>query len=347
MMFRNLLLLSCLSVLFCNRASAQTLYVDPVKGNDRAAGKMNDPVASLQKAVVLASKFSGKEAVTIKLHPGLYVLTDQVELNPFRNRADTSGKKDTLHYSIEAMTLPDHPGWSPAKMPVIQSVSRNNKNWKSFDHCTGFQVQRNNVHFRGLKFVGNANPAVVYYYAIERHFPELKGLEVSQCLFVGNRNGAPIQGAMFVQGPDIKVDHSIFYECKNAVLAFMEVKGFSLTHSIVYGSYEGAIWFGQYPDMHFSNNIVANNRCFWIRMKDDASTYTFSNSVISGNDMFMGINNDGLIERNHHEVATLHAVDTSGTIRLNLVSSDTIPENYLHVLPGALGENIGAGIFTR
>jgi hypothetical protein len=344
-MFTRLILLSVFLWFSALSSFSQTIYVDPLKGNDGATGLWNQPVASIARAVHLAANFTGAEPVAIKLFPGLFLLTDQIELNPYKTVTDTAGKNDTSRFTIEAVVLPDDTNWLPSRMPVIQSVSPNNKNWKSFDHCTGFQVQRNNIHFRGLKFVGNSNPGVVYYYAIERHFPELKGLNISQCLFTGSRNSAPIQGALFAQGPGIKIDHTIFYECKNAVLSFMNVSGFSLTNSIIYGSYEGAIWFGKFSDIKFRNNIVANNRCFWVSMKDYEPHYVFENSVIVNNDIFMGVNNDGLIEPDSKIKPSLRQIQQSGQVQLQMVSTDTIPKHYLHPVKGSPGSELGAGLF--
>lgn len=336
---KKIRVLLLLPVFFFTWAHAQTLFVDPVKGQSNAAGDSDHPVTTISEAVRLTRNFSGNDPITIKLYPGLYLLKDQVELDSFAN-----GNNIQL-LSIEAVTLPDDTAWSPAKMPVIQSVSPNNKNWKAFDHCAGFQVQRDHVAFRGLKFVGNSNPSVVYYYAIERHFPELEGLEISQCLFVGNRNAAPIQGALFVQGPRIRIDHCIFYECKNAVLAFINVTGFSLTHSIVYGSYEGAIWFGKFSDVNFHSNIIAHNKCFWVSMKDYTSRYRFDNSVITANDMFMGLNHDGVIEKDHQTKPELRQVQLSGRVELQMVTTDTIPKNYLHPVKNSAGTQLRAGLF--
>lgn len=317
-------------------AAAQTLFVDPLNGKDHASGSKQDPLASIEKAVSIANSFKGDQPITIKLSPGLYLLKDQLLLKT---------SKAGSWYSIEAAIMPDDPSWQPSKMPVIQSVSTNNKNWGNFNHCTGLQVERNNTSFKGLKFVGNSNPAIVYYYAIERHFPELSGMEISQCMFVGNRNAAPIQGAIFAQGSDIKVDHCIFYECKNALLLFLSVTGFKLTNSIIYGSYEGAIWFGKYSDFLFSNNIIANNNCFWVSMKDFAPKYTFLNSLITDNRIFLGLNDNGVIEKDNENIPITKNVQRSGKVILNVVSTDTIPRDYLHLSPSSGGKHIQAGIF--
>jgi hypothetical protein len=198
---------------------------------------------------------------------------------------------------------------------------------------------------RTSKFVGNANPAVVYYYAIERHSPDLKGLRISQCIFTGSRNAAPIQGAVFAQGPDITVDHCIFYECKNALLLFVSITGFSLTNSIIYGSYEGAIWFGKYSDFVFRDNIIANNNCFWVNMPGYAPHYTFDSSLVAGNTIFMGLNSHGKVGPDENNLPTTNIVQGSGKVTLNLVDTDTIPRLYLHPSPASAGQNIPAGLF--
>ncbi|MDQ0107541.1 hypothetical protein J2T02_002660 [Chitinophaga terrae (ex Kim and Jung 2007)] len=337
-MYKLIISLFVLLASYTNLAS-QTLFVDPVKGNDSGSGSITDPLLSIVKAVERAGKFTGEQPVTIKLLPGLHILTGQVVLKPFKT------KQDNQRFSIEAAIMPDDPNWLPSKMPVIQSISPNNKNWGAFDHCTGFQVERNNTSFRGLKFVGNTNPSVVYYYTIERHFPELKDMEVSQCLFVGNRNSAPIQGALFAQGGGIKVDHCIFYECKNALLLFLSVKGFSLTNSIIYGAYEGAIWFGKYSDFTFNNNVIAGNRCFWVGMKGFTPHYIFSNSLISDNTIFMGLNDNGVIENDTVTVPVTNNVQRSGKVLLQVVETDTVPKTYLHLAAGSAGGDIPAGLF--
>ncbi len=79
------------------------------------------------------------------------------------------------------------------KCRSLQSVSGNNSD-AQFKHSVGFLVAANNVKFLGIKFTGNANPGVNYYYPITKEDSLLKGLEVSQCYFAGDRYSAPIQG---------------------------------------------------------------------------------------------------------------------------------------------------------
>jgi hypothetical protein len=62
--------------------SAQTLYVDAVKGRDDAPGTANTPLASLEKAVSQADKFKSDEPVTVKIAPGLYTIMSPLVIRP-------------------------------------------------------------------------------------------------------------------------------------------------------------------------------------------------------------------------------------------------------------------------
>lgn len=321
--------------------NAQVVFVDAVKGNDEANGTITDPLASLEKAVALASDFTGKGQVTIKIYPGLCVLEDQLEIKT-RKHVD-----DTLKYSLEAAIMPDDPDWQPGKMPVIQSISPDNSQTQ-FPHAVGFLVSRNNVSFKGLKFLGNTNPNVLYYYPITRENDSYKGLEVSQCYFIGEKNSAPIQGGIWAHGAGTKIDHCIFYGCKNALLLFQSIKGFSVTNSIIYGAYEAAVWFGPYDsDFTFQNNIVSHCNYFWLRPEDTFPEYTFSNSMITDNKHYMGMyTRTGLVEakKNNH---TETGIRKSGKIILTEVETNGLPKDYLNLSPQLDGQDINAGIFKN
>jgi hypothetical protein len=173
----------------CMQLNAQTLYVDAVKGKDVAKGTITDPLLSIEKAITIANSFNNDQPVTIKLAPGLYVIDNELTVKT------NKPANNTLKFTIEAIHMPDDPDWEPAKMPVIQSVSPNNSTVQ-FIHSVGFLVAKNNVSFKGLKFVGNASPGVAYYYPITRENENLNGLEVSQCYFIGEKNSTRLQSGM-------------------------------------------------------------------------------------------------------------------------------------------------------
>lgn len=73
-------------ILICiGSGTAQTLYVDGNKKSNGAHSTSTAPINSLQKAVALASTFSGNEPVTIKLAPGFYELNEHLNLQTKNN----------------------------------------------------------------------------------------------------------------------------------------------------------------------------------------------------------------------------------------------------------------------
>src|ERR1700679_1790809 len=115
---------------------AQSLYVNSSTGSDDAAGTREHPLKSLDQAAKAAKKFSGTMPITIRIEPGLYVLTDKLEIE------SPQGQADTALYSFEAAVMPDDTAWRPRSTPVIQSVSADNIS-TFFTHCAGFDVRRN------------------------------------------------------------------------------------------------------------------------------------------------------------------------------------------------------------
>ncbi len=325
---------------------AQTLYVDGLKGSDAAAGTPSTPLASLQKAVALAKDFSGNEPITIKLAPGLYMLTGPLKLET------RSGGNDAANYTLEAMVMPDDTAWNPYKMPVITSVAENNDN-RHFPHCAGIFVARANVAVCGLKFTGNSNPNVMYYYPIVRDSLTLNNLELSQCYFIGEKNSSPVQGAIYVEGPGIHVDHCIFYGCKNAVLAFEKMKDFSVKHSIIYGAYECAFWYSWHDEQDqpftFSDNIISHCNYFWYEVSvlpQGPVPCHFDHCLVCQNDGYS--ETDG---KNAPVIITLpfreNDVRKTGSVSLVEVKTDLIPHDYLNLAPGSDGMDLGAGIFKK
>ncbi len=335
--FSILMILLCISA---GSLNAQTIFVDAVKGRDEAKGTIADPFSNLERGVALATSFSGNEPVTIRIYPGLYTLQQQVEIKTGK----VSG--DTVKYTIEAVVMPDDTAWQAGSMPVIQSVSPDNST-NQFVHAVGFLIAKNNVTFRGLKFLGNANPLVRYYYPITRENENLKGLEISQCYFIGEKNSAPIQGAVWAHGAATKIDHCIFYGCKNALLFFKSIRDFSITHSIISGAYEAAAWdWGTGNDFEFRNNIVTNCNYFWLRAPNTFPTYTFRNSIIAGVNQYMGYWDNGLVpaeKSNHIETG----IKKTGKILLSEVKTQGLPNDYLNLLPQSDGNELKAGIFKK
>ncbi|WP_339793136.1 right-handed parallel beta-helix repeat-containing protein [uncultured Imperialibacter sp.] len=322
-------------------ALAQTIYVNPGTGNDMADGSESAPYATLEKAVHIANELTGSGAITIKLHPGLYSLTDKVALHPLRILSDT------VRLTLEAVTMPDDPDWTPAKMPVIQSISRNNSSTQ-FVHSAGLLVATSHVTIRGLKFLGSAHPDVPYYYPISKEDERLGDMEVSQCYFVSEVHSSQIQGAIWAQGHQTQIDHCIFYNCRNAILLFKSVEDFSVTNCIIYGANESAIWMGPVERFTFKNNVVAGSNYVWVRPKDSNPAYKFTDCVMVDNEYYLGYyGSNGLVETTNNRNFVETNVVKKGKAELVIRKEPAYPTNYLHLTPESTGYSLNAGIFKK
>ena len=337
---KKLMLLAILTLTMLSNTHAQTIFVDAVKGTNKGSGTITDPTSNLENAVTIASRYAGNEPITIKVAPGLYIIHHLMIIK-------SASSNDTLKFTIEASIMPDDTAWTPYKMPVIESVSDDNLT-TYFPHTGGFLVAKNNVSIKGLKFVGNPNPSIKYYYPITREKEMSSGLEISQCYFVGERNSLPIQGAVYTNGGGIHVHHCIFYECKNALLLFQGIKDFSVTNSIIYGSYESAVWFGPFnSDFVFKDNIVSHCNFFWVRPDSTQPAYHFDNSLITDNTHFMGYySRNGLVDANINAHVETN-IQKTGKVLLREVETEGIPGDYLNLTPESDGRDLHAGIFTK
>jgi hypothetical protein len=350
-----------------NCARAETLFVDGHAGNDGGPGTAAMPFLTLDKAVSTAAKLSGGESITIKLRPGLYSFSDILVLRTL------TAPDDAPRYTIEAEILPDQSDWAPEKMPVLQSMSGNNTPMDinaAFPHSVGIRVARSNVTFRGLKFIGNPNPAVPYYYPISRDNENLRGLEITQCYFVGDKYSAPLQSGLLASGPGIKIDHDVFYNCKNAFVLCWAIEDLSVTHSVMYGQYEAVGWIGKVePPFEFSNNIVSHESLFLVRLMvlpnytrgklpDSATSfknyvespiqpsYILKNSVIERDGYKIGYvdSNGNFIQDTKNHIIE-NGIRSTGNVILREATPDGNPRDYLNPTPESAGYDLDAGIF--
>ncbi|HEY2582146.1 MAG TPA: right-handed parallel beta-helix repeat-containing protein [Mucilaginibacter sp.] len=320
---------------------AQTIYVDAVNGKDGAKGTISDPLPGLEQAISMTNGFSGNELVTIKLTPGLYVVSHEMIIKTAK------APTDDVKFTIEATIMPDDPEWQPAKMPVIQSIAPNNSKLH-FTHSIGFFIAKENVSIKGLKFVGNASPDVAYYYPINRESGDLNGLEVSQCYFIGEKNSTRLQSGLWANGAGIHVDHCIFYNCRNAMVLIQSIKDFSLTNSIIYGAYESGIWFGNSKEPFvFNENIVTHCNFFWVRPNNTQPAYTFKNSLITENNNYMGYIAGELIPAEKNDITEI-GIRKKGIVKLVEIKTEPMqPHDYLNLSTESDGRDIPAGIFKR
>ena len=328
-----------------NHASAQTLYVDAQKGKTNAKGTIKDPFLTLDEAVAKTNTFTGNQPVTLKLGPGLYILTHKLSVK-------TNSANKNIAYTIEAVTMPNDKSWQPSAMPVIVSLSGNNATYE-FPHCEGLLIGKNNVTIRGLKFMGNPNTQVHYYYPIRREDKTLTGLNVSQCFFIGEANSAPIQSAFWTAGPGIHVDHCIFHNSKIAFVLGRNYNDFSLTFSIINGAYNTAIWYGfdgTIPKFTFKNNIITN--CYYVMVfpvEKGQPDFTFSDSYLVSNKNYLGNYpkpQDRFFAEPNKHIKEVNLKKT-GKIAFVAVADDGITRDDLNLTATSEGKSTGAGIFIK
>ncbi len=326
-------------------AVAQEYHINGNTGIDTNDGSIEKPFKSLDHAIDYVNKLTGTGDITLVVHSGIYTLTDKLVINPVRIM------NDTTYFTLRASILPDEEGWSPQKMPVIQSVSGNNSNTQ-FAHATGILVSSKNVNIQGIKFLGNNNPDVEYYYPISKEDPSLANLSVSQCMFIGDKESAKIQGGIWAHGPNNRVDHSIFFECRNAVLFFQNVEGFEITNSIIADSYESAFWFtGEDVSFEFTNNLLLNNECLVVAGGTNSPNYSsrIKDSALFNNKGILGVwsrekskvllvHNDGLKMENSQYL-------TSAELHLNL--NVNFEKMHLHPRKLKVSQSVQPGLFEK
>lgn len=329
---------------------AQTYYVDPLNGDDSFNGQAEDtPFRTLEKAFVYANSYSGEGTIHVKLFPGLYVATDKILLTP-------SKKLDQVNrFVIEAVVMPDDTLWEPSKMPIFQSISKNNHS-KQFEHCVGLSITTSHVSIKGIKFIGNPNPDVHYYYPVSREDDSLTDLEVSQCFFIGDNQSSPIQGAIYTFGMGLNVDHCIIYGCRNGVLHFSENSppfdmdtyiASSVKNCIINNANEGAFWTAfPLPNYEFRENVVSNCKYFWVKIAEDTGKYEIHNSVITNVVNFIVVQSRSFKGKRTVEETNVEEFNVikSGSVLLINKEGPEFPKLHLHLLPQSAGFNLSAGV---
>jgi len=350
-LFKKTLFISIFIMSFNMAIYGQSVYVDSNTGNDKNPGTKEAPVLSIKKAAeIIRSK--GNNIYTMKINPGIYVLDSHISLATEKEMTDK-------RIVIEASILPDDPSWAPEKMPVITSKALKGEIPISNHWIVSFLIEESHVTIRGIKFHG-------YFYPYARYFPiaridETKtDLLIEQCLFVGDTNSSQIQ-AIFVHGNAVKIDHCVFYKVRNTIVfGYGPGKGIktgcSFTNSIVFGSNQ-AIWTGgPDKDFKFENNIVSDCRYAWVRSNTNTTKYSIDNCIIINNKYYQGIPDSVRLNPGEFEINE-NNVMKKGEISLRIIDNDDrplllgidepLPIDYLHIIPGTPGYDMGAGLFKK
>lgn len=322
---------------------AQAVYVDSNIGNDNNPGSEKAPVFSIHKAAEIIS-MKDNSIYVVKINPGIYILDKHVSIATQKSRADK-------RIVIEASVLPDDSSWTPEKMPVIACVSKKGEIPEDYNFVVGLLINESHVTIRGIKFTG-------YFYPNTRYFPvarfnKLKtDLTVEKCMFVGDANASHIQVGVIAHGNEIKVDHCIFFNAKNGVVYWEDSgngskTGNTFTNNTVYGAFQSAIW-TSWPDNDFvfKNNIITNCKHAWVKNPSNLTKYTIEDCIIVNNQYYQGAPHENGVMPEKFEVNEKNVIK-EGNISLKMIEEvdKPLPLDYLHVIPGSLGYDLGAGLF--
>jgi hypothetical protein len=339
----------CAAVLLsfcCGFLHAETIYVDSDSGNDSNNGTQDAPIRTIARAEQIVNDSNEPGPTTIKIAPGVYVIDETVT---FENQRPYT---QNARLTIEATILPDDQNWKPVLMPVMAAqVPPKVSDSMSGTETFSIKVKLNHVTIRGLKFLGN-EASNNFHNCIERIGSNLDDLLVTQCFFQGDKDGADIYAATLATGNRFVVEHCVFKDCGACVVFWDGPEGIAgrncaMRYCIVDGAYMSGPWTCQTTeDFEFYHNIVANSEYFWIRKRGDHQKYKVNKCVIVGNRYFSGYGTAAGPTGQTGEEITF---EENGVIKKGVVHFEANKKSrlYMHPVPGTLGSDLGAGVFTK
>jgi hypothetical protein len=327
-------------------ASAEELYINAKKGDDKNTGSQSQPLKTIAEAAKRINADTAKEATTIILSDGVYALTETVSFNKNKFSAEN-------RLTIRAEVLPDDANWNPQRMPIITTIIPGTLTPGDGEEARGLEIEASHVTVEGLRFTGS--PYYYYmdgyqdrrYYPIWRDGKNLNDLVVTQCLFAGNVDVLPIRVAVIANGDGLVLDHCVFYNCQNPVVFWSAQDGTSyrnaMRYCLVYEANYSGVWTTTQTgdDFEFHHNVIANSHTAWIR--DDSSThhYQIHDCILTNNMKTTGNGSDNAI---NSEFLKMENVQLSGTIE---IEKDQSKNNYLQLKEGSFGSKLHTGLFKK
>lgn len=155
--------------------------------------------------------------------------------------------------------------------------------------------------------------------------------------------------AVIANGRAVEVDHCVFYGVKDALVMWRSPSTkSSMHHNLVINSYGGVVWtWAATEDFKFYNNVVSNANVLWLLDKDQKLSYIIDNSIIVGYNTLV---NKGGGAHGFGEKADQSKIKINKNVilkeegKLEIVDDQT-SKLYLHIKPGTLGSDLGAGLF--
>ncbi len=335
------------------------LYVSAASGDNQNSGTKENPLRTLYEAADRVNKANGKGALTIYIEEGIYGLDATVTFHPV-NWHFTEEERLT----IRAATLPDDVDWDHGKMPVIISTMpldfKPNGNDDPIGGASyGIQIETEHVTIQGLRVLGTPvherpeESQVRRNYPIVREGRDLDDLRITQCLFVGDQQAIPNHLGILASGQGVVVDHCVFYHCKDAIVLWFSdepAERCEIHHNLFIGNYGAAIWsWTAAADLKFYNNVITNQNIFWVLDRGEENSFKLSNSMIVGYNEFVnkGGGAFGFGEKGNPKKLKLDddvIVEKEGSLQIEL---DQTKRNYMHIVSGTPGADLGAGLFVK
>jgi hypothetical protein len=333
------------------------IYLNPELGKDTNLGTKENPLKSLGEAAKRVNGSGGEGAITIYLSAGVYGMSETADFNAQKWKFSSSNR-----LTVRAEILPDDEKWSPAEMPILISilpfsVEKNDKGEIIGAQNFGILVQNSHVTIQGLRILGQpvhenpSNGVLIRNYPIVWEGKELEDFRVTQCLFVGSKYTVPNHLGILANGKTLEVDHCVFHGVKDAVVMWNSpATNSSFHHNLIVDSYGGAVWtWSTTSDFKFYNNAISNSNVLWVLEKEEKESFVIENSIIVG---YNSLVNKGGGAQGFGEKGNLEKLKFNPDVILKNVGQleiieDQTNRNFLHIKPGTLGSNLGAGLFTK
>jgi hypothetical protein len=125
-------------------------------------------------------------------------------------------------------------------------------------------------------------------------------------------------------------------------------KGCGMRHCLVYGAYGCGIWtMSPGDDFEFHHNVIADSLSSWITEGRGKREYRVTDSLFAGNKHLAGTGAGPLLNFKDTDPGFLKLPGSTMTDRRVDIERDQTKRGYLHLVPGTLGADLGAGLFTK
>lgn len=350
-------------------SSDMNVYINPARGADSSSGDQKQPLRTIAEAARRVSKLEGDGPVTVYLSEGVYAVGETANFKPVKQRFS---KADRL--TIRAEVLPDEAEWHTGRMPtLIHTLPLGLPGASPLEF--GMLFDTSHVTIRGLKLLGAPvvetpkQGMLIRVYPIGRMGRDLDDLEISQCVFAGDKVTNPNHLGILAHGSGINVHHCLFYGPKLTVVYWTAgSRGHAMTNCVVHGAYGSGIWTTEIADdFDFRNNVIANGNYVWTyqggalaRRDPDAAArstaetpvadtgrmhYRVVDSLLAGNKKMACSGTGASLGFKDIDASFLELVNTTVSDQPVEIELDERKREYLHPVAGSDAAKVGAGLF--